>query len=197
MALRPVNRRTFAAGLVAALAMPHLAANARAETGFGTVRLVRTPACGNDPLTPAQTAGPFFSSGSPRKANFTRDSEGGAPILLFGLVLDRDCRPVPGAKIDIWHADAAGRYDNSGFRLRGHQFSDDQGRWRVQTILPGLYPGRTRHIHVRVQPRGGSILTTQLYFPRIAQNRRDGLFDPNLLMAFDPGAGRGRFDFVV
>ena len=62
-------------------------------------------------------------------------------------------------------------------------------------MVPGLYPGRTRHIHVKVQPRGGEVLTTQLYFPREARNRRDGIFDAALLMRVS--GGRARYDFVV
>jgi len=58
---------------------------------------------------------------------------------------------VGGALLDFWQADAAGDYDNTGFRLRGHQFSGADGRFRLATVVPGLYPGRTRHIHVKVQ----------------------------------------------
>ncbi|MER0238532.1 intradiol ring-cleavage dioxygenase [Fulvimarina sp. MAC8] len=193
MPQRDLNRRLFTAGLVTAIAAPYTVRQARADN----IYLAQTPACGGDTQTPVQTQGPFFSSGSPRKTDMTRDTAGGQPILLYGQVLGQDCQPVSGAKLDFWQADANGNYDNSGFRLRGHQFSDGNGRWRLETILPGLYPGRTRHIHVRVQPRGGRILTTQLYFPRVPQNPRDGIFRSDLLVAFDASAGRGSFDFIV
>ncbi len=74
------------------------------------------------------------------------------------------CVPVAGALLDFWHADADGEYDLDGFRLRGHQFTDGEGHFSLETVMPGLYPGRTRHIHVKVQAPGGPILTTQLYF---------------------------------
>ncbi|MEN3793081.1 intradiol ring-cleavage dioxygenase [Fulvimarina sp. MAC3] len=193
MAPNDINRRFFTTGLVTAVALPAFLREAKADQ----ILLAQTPACGADRLTTAQIAGPFFTSGSPRKTNFQRDTRGGQPILLFGQVLDRNCRPIAGAKLDFWQADGNGAYDNSGYRLRGHQFSDQNGRWRLETILPGLYPGRTRHIHARVQPRGGRILTTQLYFPRVAQNRTDGIFRSDLVVAFDPGAGRGSFDFIL
>jgi protocatechuate 3,4-dioxygenase beta subunit len=65
--------------------------------------------------------------------------------------------------------------------------------------VPGLYPGRTRHYHLKVQKPGGSLLTTQLDFPGELANDRDGLFDPALLL--DISAARdgklGRYDFVV
>jgi protocatechuate 3,4-dioxygenase beta subunit len=88
-----------------------------------------------------------------------------------------------------------------GYTLRGHQFADEEGRWRLETILPGLYPGRTRHVHVKVQATGGPPLTTQLYFPDEPGNAGDGIFDPALLVEWEePAAGeppRARFDFVL
>lgn len=65
--------------------------------------------------------------------------------------------------------------------------------------MPGLYPGRTRHIHVKVQRPRGEILTTQLYFPGEARNRTDGIFDDALLMRVRGGRppSQGRFSFVL
>lgn len=85
------------------------------------------------------------------------------------------------------------------FRLRGHQFTDAKGRFRLRTIVPAAYEGRTRHIHVKVQPKGGRTLTTQLYFPGEPKNAKDGLFRKDLLMrtAKDAGEVAGRFDFVL
>jgi len=93
----------------------------------------------------------------------------------------------------------AGVYDNDGYRLRGHQFTDAQGRYGFETIVPGLYPGRTRHFHLKVQAPGGRILTTQLYFPDEAGNARDRIFSPELLLALSEGetGATGRFDFVL
>jgi len=112
-----------------------------------------------------------------------------------------DCRLVPGALLDVWHCDAAGRYDNDGFRYRGHLFADAAGGYRLETIVPGLYPGRTRHIHIRVQAPGGRPLTTQLYFPGEPGNAADGLWQRALeiaMTASTPHQPRlGRFDFVL
>jgi protocatechuate 3,4-dioxygenase beta subunit len=163
--------------------------------------LARTPACddGDHDETPEQTEGPYFLPGSPRRRNLRTDGIEGRPLLLTGRVLSADCRPRRRALIDFWQADGAGEYDNVGSRGRGHQFTDADGRFRLETVVPGLYPGRTRHLHVKVQPRGGEVLTTQLYFPGEARNREDGIFDDALLMRVTPaGAGRrARFDFVV
>jgi protocatechuate 3,4-dioxygenase beta subunit len=119
----------------------------------------------------------------------------GTPLLLTGRVLSTDCRPLARALLDFWQADGDGRYENDGFRLRGHQFTDGQGRFRLETVVPGQYPGRTPHIHVKVQRRGGQILTTQLYFPGESGNEQDSLFDPALQMR--RSGGRGWFDFVL
>jgi protocatechuate 3,4-dioxygenase beta subunit len=111
-------------------------------------------------------------------------------------VIGQACRPVAHALLDFWHADEHGEYDNAGFGFRGHQFTDAEGRYRLETILPGSYPGRTRHIHVKLQAPGGPILTTQLYFPGEARNSRDGLFRPELLVKPEK-QGLVTFDFVA
>jgi protocatechuate 3,4-dioxygenase beta subunit len=90
----------------------------------------------------------------------------GERLILIGYVLDQNCNPIPSAWLDFWQAGADGEYDNSGYTLRGHQFTDEQGRYYLETVLPGLYSSRPiRHIHVKVQPPNGQILTSQLYFP--------------------------------
>jgi len=82
-------------------------------------------------------------------------------------VLDQNCLPQSNAWLDFWQADANGEYDNVGYRLRGHQFTDSQGRYYLETILPGLYSSRPiEHIHVKLRPEGGAEVTSQLYFPQ-------------------------------
>ena len=161
--------------------------------------LTPTPACGNGGHTEAQTEGPFFEPDSPEKADFTGDVSKGTPIVLTGAVLTTDCRPVGRALLDVWHADDDGEYDNNGYRLRGHFFTDDQGGYTLRTIVPGNYPGRTRHFHFTVRPPGGSLLTTQLYFPGEPRNQQDSIFSPELLMDVrDSGSGKdATFNFVV
>jgi protocatechuate 3,4-dioxygenase beta subunit len=161
--------------------------------------LPATPQSRDDDPTPAQTEGPYFTPGSPERANLVEQGMKGERIPLAGFVLDRRCQPVPYALLDLWHADADGHYDNKGYRLRGHQFSDAQGRFAFETIVPGLYPGRTRHFHLKVQAPSRDILTTQLYFPGEPQNARDGIFDEALLMDVEQDAGTkvGRYDFVL
>jgi protocatechuate 3,4-dioxygenase beta subunit len=169
-------------------------------TGDGTTTLAPTPACDDgDDATREQTEGPFFTPDSPQRRSLLEAGLEGTRLLLAGSVLRTDCTPIAGALLDFWHADSQGVYDNEGYRLRGHQFADSRGRYRLETIVPALYSGRTRHIHVKVQRADGPVLTTQLYFPGEAQNASDAIFDPALLMDVR-GAGdrqRGTFDFVL
>ena len=120
-------------------------------------------------------------------------------MTIGGLVLDTACRPVPRTLVQIWHADELGVYDTKGYKLRGYQYADDDGRWWFSTIVPAAYAGRTRHYHVKVQKPRGRILTTQLYFPGERLNDQDSLFDRRLVMRVSSSdEGRfGRFDFVV
>ena len=69
----------------------------------------------------------------------------------------------------------------------------------VDTLKPGLYPGRTRHLHLKVQPPDGSVLTTQLFWPDEAGNADDGIFDASLLMKVTSTntLESGTFQFVV
>ena len=159
-----------------------------------------TPACDDHPQrTVTQTEGPYFKPDAPLRRDLATDRPQAEKMTVAGLVLDTNCRPVAKALVQIWQADETGAYDNAGFTLRGHEFSDERGRWWFTTIVPAAYPGRTRHIHVKVQRPGGRVLTTQLYFPGEPLNRRDGLFDQRLLMRVSEAAdGKfGRFDFVV
>lgn len=172
-----LHRRRF---LVSSLACAAGAAAAVDTTFAQGPRLAPTPECPGR-STPAQTEGPFYSARTPPKADFRKDAAG-EPIVLEGLVLSTQCKPIAGAWLDFWHADASGEYDNAGFKLRGHQLSDTEGRYRLLTILPALYPGRARHIHVKLSAReGGRILTTQVYFPGDNGNARDSLVRPELI----------------
>jgi len=165
-----------------------------------TQQLAPTPAChdGDEP-TIRQGEGPFFKPKSPERSNLHEPGAGGRPFELSGFVLTRRCRPLGGAVVDLWHADDKGQYDDTGFRYRGHVTTGPDGAFRFRTIMPAVYPGRTRHYHFKVQAPGSRLLTTQLYFPDEPANRRDGLFQQALLMRVanaDEGPA-GRFDFVL
>ena len=159
-----------------------------------------TPACGAPAhATAEQTEGPYFKRSSPLRQSLLQEGMPGERLQLGGRVVDMQCRPIANALLDFWQADTNGAYDNQTFRLRGHQFSDASGAFRLETVLPGLYPGRTRHIHVKVQAPGGRVLTTQLYFPGEAANRGDAIFSAALRVALqrDASGARAAFDFVL
>jgi protocatechuate 3,4-dioxygenase beta subunit len=178
------------------LALPLAVAVAGTET-----TLAATPSCADDDEpTVEQTEGPYFTPRSPRRRVLRTRGMKGTPFLLTGRVLTTRCRPIPNALLDFWQADANGVYDNRGYRLRGHQRTDSKGRYRLETVVPGLYPGRTRHIHVKAQAPRRPVLTTQLYFRGERANAGDGIFLPELLVrGLRKANGRwsASFDFVL
>ena len=198
-----VSRREFLYSVAVAAAPVAFLAQVRSSCGqdTGSLLLEPTPAVGDDDLqtTPQETIGPAFKPDSPLKNNFRESGVTGALVSLTGFVLDRKGKPIKGALLDFWHADADGQYDFTGFRCRGHQFTEANGRYELQTILPGVYPGRTRHYHVRLQAPPGPILTTQLYFPGEPGNSSDFLFRRDLLVNLrDTNQGRlANFNFVL
>lgn len=161
-----------------------------------------TPAVADaDDLTPSNEEGPYFKANSPERPSLVDASTAGTHLILTGKVVRRDGAPVAKTLLDFWQANPSGAYDNRGYDLRGHQFTAADGAYRLETVVPGLYPGRTRHIHVKVQAPGKSILTTQLYFPDEVKNSTDGIYDPRLLMkrvsAPTDGPVQATFDFVI
>jgi protocatechuate 3,4-dioxygenase beta subunit len=198
-----VSRREFLYGVAVAAAPVAFLSQVRSSLGqdAGPVLLEPTPAVGDDDVavTPQETIGPAFKPDSPLKDNFRESGVTGVLVTLSGFVLDRKGKPIKAALLDFWHADADGQYDFTGFRCRGHQFSEANGRYELQTILPGIYPGRTRHYHVRLQAPPGPILTTQLYFPGEPRNSSDFLFRRDLLLNIrDTNQGRqANFNFVL
>lgn len=134
------------------------------ETSEGIFSELGAPACAG--ITPQNTEGPYYKAGTPERKSLLEEGWQGDKLILIGYVLDVNCQPVPNAWLDFWQADANGGYDNAGYTLRGHQFTDGHGRYTLETVMPGLYSSRPiRHIHVKVQPPGGEGVTTQLYFP--------------------------------
>ena len=187
-------RRPMLAGVLAAPMLAVLGGSRpRAQA------LPATPSCGDGRPTQAQTEGPYFKPRSPERASLIEPGVAGTKLVLAGVVRTTACRPVARALLDFWQADGRGAYDNAGFRMRGHQYADEQGRYRLETVMPG---GCTLTWMWGVRPGyspGGRILTTQLYFPGQPRNARDGIFRPELLMALAdaPDGKSGRFDFVL
>jgi len=133
-------------------------------------------------LTPSKTEGPYFVDEKLNRSDIRADpSDGsiqpGAPVSLTMVVVraDGSCAPVSGAVVDIWHANAAGKYSDVGSEgtagkkyLRGLQATDSNGQAKFTTIYPGWYQGRAVHIHFKVRVFNGSNetfeFTSQLFF---------------------------------
>jgi protocatechuate 3,4-dioxygenase beta subunit len=168
-------RRSFAAGLGAALLVP---------SGAFASTLVATP---------SQTEGPFYPTA------FPADSDGdlvqvrgqtaramGTVLHLQGRVLDVSGKPLNGALVEIWQCDAQGLYDHprqpgrerrdAAFQGYGKVLTDAQSTYRFRTLKPVAYAGRSPHIHLKVATADGRRLTTQFYLAGDTQNDRDFVY---------------------
>jgi protocatechuate 3,4-dioxygenase beta subunit len=172
------NRQRFILIAIAAIMCFFPAFSMRAQT----VSSDKENICSGIP-TPSSTEGPYYKEGSPRRTSLIEPGVRGTRIVITGKVFNTDCKPIVGAWLDFWQADGRGRYDNAGFKLRGHQYTDSDGHYYLETVIPGGYITRTPHIHVKVRAPGGSILTTQLYFPQQESNKDDRIFNSDLVMS--------------
>jgi len=127
-------------------------------------------------LSPELTEGPYYIAGE----KLRRDIREGHPGTLLSLRLRvlnaATCKPIKGAAVDVWHADAAGNYSGFGGGgsrtfLRGIQKTDARGLAVFKTVYPGWYQGRTVHIHVKVHVGGSVVHTGQLFFPDAITDR--------------------------
>jgi len=173
------------------------------------VRLDATPECVE---TEDNDIGPAYLPGAPMRTDLNVLGWAGVPLVISGTVRGTSCEPIPAALVDVWQADDAGCYDGSPidlcgavgpvpeWPLRGRMNADAQGRYQFTTIRPGLYPGRTRHIHIIVSAPGYVSLTTQIYFAGEPGNATDGLYEKALEITVegDETAGlEGDFPIVL
>jgi protocatechuate 3,4-dioxygenase beta subunit len=160
------------------------------------------PTCGT--TTAPNIEGPFFKVESPQRSNLRVDGGGGTLLTISGSVYGPDCAPLAGALLDFWQADENGDYDTLTYVYRGHQFTDAEGRYELETIVPGRYLNgntyRPAHIHVKAAGQGTMQLTTQLYFEGDPYNASDPFIEPSLIMSLlEEGSGSlvASFDFVL
>jgi protocatechuate 3,4-dioxygenase beta subunit len=159
------------------------------------------PACGD--ATADNIEGPFYKKGAPRRAVLVGERDRGERLVVAGVVRGTSCKPIGGVVLDIWHADAAGGYDNDGYHFRGTLATDARGRWELRSIVPGRYLNgdryRPAHVHVKLRARGYRELTTQLYFAGDPYNDGDPFIVPSLIMQHrkDGDVRRAAFDFVL
>lgn len=140
------------------------------------------------PHTLSELTGPMYPYGrmEASDSDLTRQHAGeplGERIIVQGRVLDEDGRPIPQTLVEVWQANAAGRYAHRvddhpapldpNFSGAGRTVTDEEGRYRFLTIRPGAYPWRNHpnawrpaHIHFSLFGSGFlSRLITQMYFP--------------------------------
>jgi catechol 1,2-dioxygenase len=174
--------------------------------------------------------GPYYVPNAPEGVGETtlpmRENEGGTPLKFQGQVTDVDGKALPGAKVEIWHADADGFYSQFApglpeWNLRGTVRADDQGHFVIHTVQPapyqiptdgscgkliaaaGWHAWRPAHLHLKVSADGHQLITTQLYFPGDPHNQDDiaSAVKPELMLDPKPAAdGKGdevTYDFVL
>lgn len=168
-------RRSFAAGLGAALLVP--------ARSFAS-QLVATP---------SQTEGPFYPVGFPGDSDADlvqvrgqAARAGGTVLHLQGRVLDASGKPLDGALVEIWQCDSQGLYDHprqsgrerrdAAFQGYGKVLTDAESTYRFRTLKPVAYAGRSPHIHLKVSTADGRRLTSQFYLAGDAQNEQDFVY---------------------
>ncbi len=158
-------------------------------------------------VTQDNIEGPFYKSGAPMSPGAIANLRSGVTgdlLQVVGVVYAADCTtPLSGAVVDVWQADSDGVYDNTGFTLRARMRTEACGRYRFDTILPGNYDTRPRHIHYKVSHPDGLGLTTQLYFAGEEFNDTDPYVRESLIKPLDRVTGQEgavwvcRFDIVL
>jgi protocatechuate 3,4-dioxygenase, beta subunit len=158
--------------------------------------------------TPSQTAGPFYPVVAQKDRDFDltriegRDGIAKGEIIeIEGSVFDTAGEPVEDATVDVWQANAAGRYSHPhdsnpapldpDFQGWAIVPSGKKGGFKLRTVKPGAYPAtekwtRPPHIHFKVTKKGYHELTTQMYFPGEPLNETDGI-----LRRHEPGEREG------
>lgn len=184
--------------------------------GFAAIPFLKSKALA-DSCKPTETnaEGPFHRKGAPWTARLCGADEPGEPLVISGRVIDAEtCKPLKGATVDVWQANAAGHYDNDNpnsppdpdkFHLRGQMKTDKDGRYRFETIIPANYSGggiigmRAKHIHYIVSCPGYAPLTTQCYFEGDKYNETDGLVRRSLIIGLTEKKKHkeGAFDIVL
>lgn len=159
--------------------------------------------------------GPFYTADAPDIIDnlLAPLAEPGTRLVISGRVQTLDCTAtIANTLIDIWHANAAGAYDNTGYNLRGKTYSNAEGFYIFETVLPGKYLNgasyRPSHIHFKITPPGFATLTTQLYFEGdtdipgdAAASITTGTFDATnrIIPLTENGAGKleGTWDIAI
>jgi protocatechuate 3,4-dioxygenase beta subunit len=163
--------------------------------GGGGALPAESPCTGDIEVTPRRSDGGHYRPGAPEKDTLHEPGIEGERLVIAGYVLFPDCRTVPDAVLDVWQADAEGRFDDEDWRLRGVLRADREGRYEIETVVPGSVDGVPPTVHLKVAEEvGGRIVTTQVYLasPETA---------PRPELAVEPAESddglEARFDVVI
>ena len=190
------RRRFFRVVLSGAAVWTVARASLRAQRGLDQF-LLPAPPCRDD-LTPRVPAGSEYRPNAPVKSTLVETGMAGDRMTLSGYVTGLACGRIRNARVEFWQADATGKYDTGGFQLRGAALTDQEGKYSIETIVPGAERAEVRRIHVRVAPAGKKDLTTVLFFPDDPAAVRDRAYKPSLTMKRVSGASSAyRFDFLL
>jgi protocatechuate 3,4-dioxygenase beta subunit len=139
--------------------------------------------------TEANIEGPFFKPDAPKRVVLVDERSAGTRLSLSGRVLSTRCEPLAGAILEVWHADHAGVYDNRGFGFRATLVCDAEGKYALQTVVPGRYLNgdryRPAHVHFKVHAPRHRSLTTQLYFDGDPYNEGDPFIRSSLIVPIE------------
>lgn len=156
-------------------------------------------------LTEDNIEGPYYLPDAPFQSKIHEGK--GTVLVVRGVVKARNGRPIAGAVVDVWQADADGAYHNEEgddpktYKYRGRVEANDKGEYEFETVRPGRYKlsatkFRPAHIHVKASAKGYKLLTTQLYFRDDDLNKGDPYFKPSLAVEFSKD-GHGTFPIVL
>lgn len=156
--------------------------------------------------------GPYYLSQTPETTELARPGTPGSPMTFEGHIVQKNGEPASGAAIEIWHANGEGDYDLAGYNCRGHQFADEKGAFRFQTVRPfgygkasismiGIIDFRAAHFHVKIKTDEGHF-TTSLFFPDDERCQKDvgyRMVGWKNVVEIEAGdkAETARFDFVI
>jgi len=215
--MNPVSRRDFVAASLAALGAGGLVLPAHAQEtpsagdlgaygrflaraeGRAPLRASAAPAAPGRELRATEDCilGPFYRKGAPFRAKVTPPLEPGIVMVISGRVWGLDSRkPLAGAQLDVWQANARGRYDNDDennppkpdvFVNRARLITDESGYYEFETVHPGAYQiganaWRPSHIHYLAAATGYKPLVTQLFFKGDSHNKMDRFIKDSLII---------------
>jgi protocatechuate 3,4-dioxygenase beta subunit len=115
-------------------------------------------------ITRRDQLGPYHLDGHPTRSMMATANDGQI-LIVTGRVLNTKCQPLGGAELDVWSANARGVYSEvPGGWCRGKVRADADGYYKFETVYPGVYQGRPRHLHLIIGQTGYAKVTTQMYF---------------------------------